>query len=114
MRVTVQAILACENSRLCSLFAAGHAARNVPSGEERAETDVFVGYRDIDSFVKNLKQSDRIFLCKVLHVAVRSVRTRTANLKIVPRTCFSGLYGVCSHYSYYFRVVKRTVSTPPR
>ena len=32
--------LACENIRFSSLF----SARNVPSGEERGETDVFAGY----------------------------------------------------------------------
>ena len=33
--------LACENIRFSSLFAAGD--ENVPSGEERGETDVFAG-----------------------------------------------------------------------
>ena len=32
--------IACENIRFSSLF----AARNVPSDEERGETDVFAGY----------------------------------------------------------------------
>ena len=36
--------LACENIRFSSLFAAGDFSRNVPSGEERGETDVFAGY----------------------------------------------------------------------
>ena len=36
--------LACENIRFSSLFAAGDVSRNVPSGEERGETDVFAGY----------------------------------------------------------------------
>ena len=35
---------ACENIRFSSLFAAGDFSRNVPSGEERGETDVFAGY----------------------------------------------------------------------
>ena len=39
------ALLACENIRFSSLFAAGDVSRNVPSGEERGETDVFAGYR---------------------------------------------------------------------
>ena len=40
---------ACENIRFSSLFAAGDvsrggfSARNVPTGEERGETDVFAG-----------------------------------------------------------------------
>ena len=33
-------VIACENISFSSLF----AARNVPSGEERGETDVFAGY----------------------------------------------------------------------
>ena len=48
-------IVACENIRFFSLFAAGKvsrggtreersSARNVHSGEERGETDVFAGY----------------------------------------------------------------------
>ena len=42
----MQTTLACENIRFSSLFAAGDvsSARNVPSGEERGETDVFAGY----------------------------------------------------------------------
>ena len=37
--------LACENIRFSSLFAtADVSVRNVPSGEERGETDVFAGY----------------------------------------------------------------------
>ena len=36
--------VACENIRFSSLFAAGDASRNVPSDEERGETDVFAGY----------------------------------------------------------------------
>ena len=37
--------VACENIRFSMLFAAGDVspARNVPSGEERGETDVFAG-----------------------------------------------------------------------
>ena len=41
--------VACENIRFSSLFVAGDvsrggsSARNVPSGEEREETDVFAG-----------------------------------------------------------------------
>ena len=38
--------LACENIRFSSLFVAGDVSRggkNVPSGEERGETDVFAG-----------------------------------------------------------------------
>ena len=37
-------VLACENIRFSSLFAAGDVSRNVPSGEERGEMDVFAGY----------------------------------------------------------------------
>ena len=37
------AAVACENIRFSSLFAAGDVSRNVPSGEERGETDVFAG-----------------------------------------------------------------------
>ena len=39
--------VACENIRFSSLFAAGDVSRggNVPSGEERRETDVFAGQR---------------------------------------------------------------------
>ena len=36
--------VACENIRFSSLFAAGDVSRNVPSDEERGETDVFAGY----------------------------------------------------------------------
>ena len=36
--------IACENIRLSSLFVAGDVSRNVPSDEERGETDVFTGY----------------------------------------------------------------------
>ena len=36
--------VACENIRFSSLFAAEDVSRNVPSGEERGETDVFAGY----------------------------------------------------------------------
>ena len=37
--------LPCENIRFSSLFAAGDVVwRNVPSGEERGESDVFAGY----------------------------------------------------------------------
>ena len=43
-------ILACENILFSSLFAnrdvSRSSARNVPSGEERGETDVFAGYGD--------------------------------------------------------------------
>ena len=39
----VYARIACENIRFSSLFAARSSARNVPSGEERGETDVFAG-----------------------------------------------------------------------
>ena len=35
--------IACENIHFSSLFAAGDVSRNVPSGEEREETDVFAG-----------------------------------------------------------------------
>ena len=44
--------IACENIRFSSLFAAGNVSRggNVPSGEERGETDVFAGY-DISGIV---------------------------------------------------------------
>ena len=38
-------LIACENIRFSSLFAARDVSRNVPSGEERGETDVFAGYR---------------------------------------------------------------------
>ena len=38
-------LVACENILFSSLFAAGDVLRgNVPSGEERGETDVFAGY----------------------------------------------------------------------
>ena len=39
-------LVACENSRFSSLFAAGdvYSSRNVLSGEERGETAVFAGY----------------------------------------------------------------------
>ena len=39
-------VVACENIRFSSLFAAGDvsSARNVSSGEERGETNVFAGY----------------------------------------------------------------------
>ena len=39
--------VACENIRFSSLFAAGGVSRggNVPSGEERRETDVFADQR---------------------------------------------------------------------
>ena len=36
--------LACENIRFSSLFVARDVSRNVPSDEERGETDVFAGY----------------------------------------------------------------------
>ena len=41
------AVVACDNIRFYSLFAAGDVSRggNVPSGEERRETDVFAGQR---------------------------------------------------------------------
>ena len=42
----LKAYLACENIRFSSLFAAGDvssSSRNVPSGEEQGETDVFAG-----------------------------------------------------------------------
>ena len=41
-------ILACENIHFSTLFA---AAQNVPSGEERGETDVFAGYGNFGSVV---------------------------------------------------------------
>ena len=41
-------MLACENIRFSSLFAAGDVSRNVPSGEERGETDVLAGYYHAD------------------------------------------------------------------
>ena len=44
--VEIFEILACENIHFSSLFA---AARNVPSGEERGETDVFAGYGNFAS-----------------------------------------------------------------
>ena len=39
--------VACENIRFSSLFAVGgvSSVRNVPSGEERGETDVFAGWK---------------------------------------------------------------------
>ena len=46
--VEIFEILACENIHFSSLFA---AARNVPSGEERGETDVFAGYGNFASAV---------------------------------------------------------------
>ena len=43
--VNISRGLACENIPFSSLFAVGDvSARNVPSGEERGETDVFAGY----------------------------------------------------------------------
>ena len=49
-RERARAQIACENIRFSSLFAAGDvsrgggsSARNVPSDEERGETDVFAG-----------------------------------------------------------------------
>ena len=43
-RFRVNFQIACENIRFSSLFAAGDVSRgNVPSGEERGETDVFAG-----------------------------------------------------------------------
>ena len=43
----MQTKLACENIGFSALFAAGDvsSARNVPSGEERGETDVVAGYK---------------------------------------------------------------------
>ena len=59
--------LACKNIRFSSLFAAGYVSRggtkknetkrNVPSGEERGETDVFAGYNRLktcDSCVRQM------------------------------------------------------------
>ena len=40
----VLSTLARENIRFSSLFVAVDVLRNVPSGEERGETDVFAGY----------------------------------------------------------------------
>ena len=45
----IPSIIACENIRFPSFFADGDvsrapSSRNVPSGEERGETDVFAGY----------------------------------------------------------------------
>ena len=40
-------MLACENIRFSSLFAAGDVSRNVAIGEERGETDVFAGYVNV-------------------------------------------------------------------
>ena len=48
--------LACENIRFSSLF----AARDVPSGEERGETDVFAGYRFFKSFATDDKDVTRL------------------------------------------------------
>ena len=42
--VLVSKTIAYENIRFSSLFAAGDVSRNVPSGEERGETDLFAGY----------------------------------------------------------------------
>ena len=46
--VEIFEILACENIHFSLLFA---AARNVPSGKERGETDVFAGYGNFASAV---------------------------------------------------------------
>ena len=45
-------VLACENIRFSTLFAAGDVSRGGtsakrPRGEERGETDVFLGYEGI-------------------------------------------------------------------
>ena len=42
--VLVSKTIAYENIRFSSLFAGGDVSRNVPSGEERGETDLFAGY----------------------------------------------------------------------
>ena len=45
--ITLFCSLACENIRFSVLFASSQLrrfARNVPSGEERGETDLFAGY----------------------------------------------------------------------
>ena len=47
--------MACENIRFSSLF----VARNVPSDEERGETDVFAGY---DQEVRGSSLARRVFL----------------------------------------------------
>ena len=42
-------VLACENIRFSSLFAAVDVSRGVPSGEERGETDLFAGYFSLEN-----------------------------------------------------------------
>ena len=42
--VLVSKTIAYENISFFSLFAAGDVSRNVLSGEERGETDLFAGY----------------------------------------------------------------------
>ena len=49
--------MACENIRFSSLF----VARNVPSDEERGETDVFAGY---DQEVRGSSLALRVFLAQ--------------------------------------------------
>ena len=53
----MQTTLACKNIRFSSLFAAGDfsSARNVPSGEERGETDVFEGHKQARKKIYNEK-----------------------------------------------------------
>ena len=52
IRECVKLSLACENIRFSSLFAAG----DVPSGEERGETDVFAGVKWSLTTYERLKQ----------------------------------------------------------
>ena len=51
----------CENIRFSSLFIAGEVSRNVPSDEERGETDVFAGY---DQEVRGSSLALRVFLAQ--------------------------------------------------
>ena len=51
----------CENIRFSSLFIAGGVSRNVPSDEERGETDVFAGY---DQEVRGSSLALRVFLAQ--------------------------------------------------
>ena len=51
----------CENIRFSSLFIAGDVSRNVPSDEERGETDVFAGY---DQEVRGSSLALRVFLAQ--------------------------------------------------
>ena len=66
--------IACENIRFSSLFAAVDVSRNVPSGKERGERDVFAGYEKNRSPFKRNPLKSRILSHKhvtekVLHLS---------------------------------------------